>query len=113
MFLDIRVQAEPFDPPEEQRTLWLGQTQIGALVSFIGLMRDFNEGHPVSRLTLEHYPGMTEKALGILAEEAASRWPSMPSAFCTASGFWSPRIPSFSSPLPPAIGDRPFVPANS
>ena len=75
MLLDIRVQAEPFDPPEEQLTLWLGQTQIGALVSFIGLMRDFNEGNPVSRLTLEHYPGMTEKALGILAEEAASRWP--------------------------------------
>lgn len=76
MLLDIRVQAEPFDPPEEQRTLWLlGQTRIGALVSFLGLMRDFNEGNQVSRLTLEHYPGMTEKALGVIAEEAASRWP--------------------------------------
>lgn len=75
MLLDVRVQAEPFDPLAEQGTLWLGQTRIGALVSFIGLMRDFNEGSPVSRLTLEHYPGMTEKALAKIAEEAASRWP--------------------------------------
>ena len=73
MLLDIRVQAEPFDPPEEQRTLWLGQTRIGALVSFLGLMRDFNEGNQVSRLTLEHYPGMTEKALGVIASPMASQ----------------------------------------
>ncbi len=55
MLLDVRVQAEPFAPLAEQGTLWLGQARIGALVSFIGLMRDFNEGNPVSRLTLEHY----------------------------------------------------------
>ncbi|MFZ1536962.1 MAG: molybdenum cofactor biosynthesis protein MoaE [Chromatiaceae bacterium] len=75
MLRDIRVQPEPFDINEEQGTLWLGQTQIGALVSFLGLMRDFNEGNRVSHLTLEHYPGMTEKALGDIAEEAARRWP--------------------------------------
>ncbi len=74
MLLDIRVLPEPFDIHEAQDSLWLSQTQIGALVSFLGLMRDFNEGHRVSRLTLEHYPGMTEKALGNLANEAARRW---------------------------------------
>jgi molybdopterin synthase catalytic subunit len=75
MFCDIRVQAEPLDLIAEQTSLWLGHTQIGALVSFIGLMRDINEGAQVNRLTLEHYPGMTEKALQFIAAEAASRWP--------------------------------------
>ena len=47
---------------------------MGALVTFVGLMRDLNEGVEVSRMTLEHYPGMTEKALAAIAEEAAARW---------------------------------------
>jgi molybdopterin synthase catalytic subunit len=75
MLCDIRVLTEAFDPIEEQRTLLLDQTRIGAIVSFLGLMRDFNDGHAVSRLMLEHYPGMTEKTLAALVTEAASRWP--------------------------------------
>ena len=72
--IDIRVQTEPFSIATEQESLWRGRPQTGALVTFIGLMRDMNEGDRVSRMTLEHYPGMTEKALTAIAEEAAGRW---------------------------------------
>ncbi len=75
MVVDIRVQAEPLDPLSDQASLWQGQPQVGALVSFIGLMRDFNEDVAVSHLILEHYPGMTEKALATIAAEATRRWP--------------------------------------
>jgi len=71
---DIRVQTESFDIATEQQAMYAGQPQVGALVSFVGLMRDINEGDQVSRMTLEHYPGMTEKALHAIAEEAAQRW---------------------------------------
>lgn len=75
MLSDIRVLTTALDPTAEQASLWLGNPGIGALVSFIGLMRDQNEDSQVSRLTLEHYPGMTEKALAAIAAEAAQRWP--------------------------------------
>lgn len=68
----IQVQTEPFDLAAEQEALWRGNARVGALVSFVGLVRDLNEG--VSHLTLEHYPGMTEKALTAIADEAAARW---------------------------------------
>ncbi len=71
---EIRVQNEPFDIAAEQERLWRGRPQVGAVVSFIGLMRDINEGADVGTMTLEHYPGMTEKALRNIAEEAAARW---------------------------------------
>lgn len=70
----VRVQTEPFDIRVEQETLCRDNPRIGALVTFVGLMRDLNEGVGVARMTLEHYPGMTEKALGALATEAAARW---------------------------------------
>ena len=70
----IQVQIEPFDLAAEQEALWRGNARVGALVSFVGLMRDLNDGVGVSRLTLEHYPGMTEKALAVIADEAAARW---------------------------------------
>lgn len=72
--IDIRVQAEPFDIAAEQEDLWRGRPGVGALVTFVGLMRDMNQGDRVSRMLLEHYPGMTEKALIAIAEEADSRW---------------------------------------
>jgi molybdopterin synthase catalytic subunit len=71
----IRVQQASFDAGEEQRRLLAGRTDIGAVVSFTGLVRDFNESPDVSALTLEHYPGMTEAALGEIVAEAESRWP--------------------------------------
>ena len=70
----IRVQAEPFDPLAPQAQLWAGSPQVGAVVSFIGLMRDMNQGERVLKMTLEHYPGMAEKALHAIVVEAARRW---------------------------------------
>ena len=72
--IDIRIQAEPFDIASEQESLWRERPQVGALVTFVGLMRNMNEGDQVSRMILEHYPGMTEKALTAIAEDAVGRW---------------------------------------
>jgi molybdopterin synthase catalytic subunit len=71
---EARVQREPFDIAALQRELWQDQPAVGAMVSFLGLMRDMNEGDPVSAMTLEHYPGMTEKALAAILAEARRRW---------------------------------------
>ena len=70
----IQVQQEPIDIAAEQDAIWRGRSQVGALVTFVGLMRDINDGAAVSAMTLEHYPGMTEKALEGIAAEAAGRW---------------------------------------
>jgi len=71
----IRVQTAPFDAGAEQAALTAQRRDIGAVVCFTGLVRDFNERPEVSALTLEHYPGMTEKALTDIVAEAESRWP--------------------------------------
>lgn len=70
----IIIQSEPFNPGAEQEKLCAGNPGIGALVSFVGLMRDINEGEAVRGMCLEHYPGMTEKALTAIVEEAEGRW---------------------------------------
>jgi molybdopterin synthase catalytic subunit len=70
----IRVQAEDFDVGEEIRQLRLAQKNIGAVVSFVGQVRDMNDGDAITQLTLEHYPGMTEKALQNIVEQAKTRW---------------------------------------
>ena len=72
--IDIRIQAEPFDPNLEVDQLRSGNPAIGGIVSFIGLMRDINAGDEVSSMFLEHYPGMTEKALESIVKEANRRW---------------------------------------
>ncbi|MHB1215741.1 MAG: molybdopterin synthase catalytic subunit MoaE [Thiobacillus sp.] len=72
--MKIRVQNEAFDLGAEVDAIRAGRTDIGAIASFVGLARDMNEGSGVAAMTLEHYPGMTEKALLALAEEAATRW---------------------------------------
>jgi len=72
--IHVRVQSEPLDPHREVDLLRAGNHAIGAVVSFIGLMRDINEDDRVERMFLEHYPGMTEKALQNIAEEAVRRW---------------------------------------
>ncbi|TRW17473.1 molybdenum cofactor biosynthesis protein MoaE [Glacieibacterium frigidum] len=64
----VRVQAEPFDLAAEATALTAGRTDIGALVTFTGLVRDHG-------LSLEHYPGMTERQLCAVADEACARWP--------------------------------------
>jgi len=70
----IRVQTEDFDIGAEVRALTAGRTDIGALVTFTGLVRDTNGG-AVSSMELEHYPGMTEKELSRIEAEANERWP--------------------------------------
>jgi molybdopterin synthase catalytic subunit len=72
--MKIRVQDETFDLGVEVAAMSQGRTDIGAIASFVGLARDMNEGSGVQAMTLEHYPGMTEKALAALVEEASSRW---------------------------------------
>lgn len=74
MSISIKVQSEPFDPDAESRQVRAGNPSVGGVVTFLGLMRDLNEGDNVSHMTLEHYPGMTEKALQQIAEEAMQRW---------------------------------------
>ncbi len=70
----VSIQAEPFDPSREVELLCANDASIGAVVTFIGLMRDINEGDRVERLFLEHYPGMTEHALQQIVDEASRRW---------------------------------------
>ncbi|WP_456448938.1 molybdopterin synthase catalytic subunit MoaE [Thiolapillus sp.] len=70
----IAVQTECLDPAREERKLRQGNPRVGAVVSFLGLMRDINEGDSVKAMTLEHYPGMTEKALEAIVDEAGQRW---------------------------------------
>lgn len=72
--MTIRVQTEDFDAGAEIRALSRGNPKIGAVASFIGLVRDLGDSGAVSEMTLEHYPGMTEKALRKIAEEARQRW---------------------------------------
>ncbi|PLY14426.1 MAG: molybdopterin synthase catalytic subunit MoaE [Sedimenticola sp.] len=73
----IRVQQQAFDIAAELDALHAGNSAIGAVVSFVGLMRDMNEGDQVATMTLEHYPGMTEKALEKIVAEADQRWELM------------------------------------
>jgi molybdopterin synthase catalytic subunit len=71
----IRVQTEDFDPGAElERLRRDNRGQAGAMVSFIGLVRDLNDGAGITQMTLEHYPGMTEKALDEIEREAQRRW---------------------------------------
>lgn len=71
----IRVQQEDFDVGAEIAALTEGNHGIGGVVSFVGLVRDVAGGETIGSMTLEHYPGMTEKELAKIEAEAASRWP--------------------------------------
>ena len=71
----IRVQAEDFDAGREFRQLVHGKTNIGGVVSFVGLVRDFAGDAAVRAITLEHYPAMTERQLAKVEAEAHRRWP--------------------------------------
>jgi len=70
----VRVQTEDFDVSREIDALCAGDARVGAVASFVGLVRDVNDAAEVRKLTLEHYPGMTEKALAGIVAEAKSRW---------------------------------------
>ena len=69
----IRVQTEDFDIAALHHELLAGRSDVGAIASFIGLVRDL-DGDPLQTMTLEHYPGMTESALQGIASRAQQRW---------------------------------------
>ena len=72
--MTVRVQTGDFDIGAEIAAMRRGNPKVGAVASFIGVVRDLNEGDRVAEMTLEHYPGMTEKALEKIVAEARSRW---------------------------------------
>ena len=72
--MTVRIQSDPFDAQAEADALRSGDLEVGAVVTFVGTVRDVNEGDAVATLELEHYPGMTEKALEAIVEEARSRF---------------------------------------
>ena len=70
----VRVQPEPFDVGAEFAAIGSNKPAIGAVATFVGLVRDVNEGDAVAGMTLEHYPGMTEKSIEEIVEQARGRW---------------------------------------
>ena len=73
--MSVSVQETDFDVGAEIAALSAGRTDVGGLASFVGLVRAASEGSRVSAMSLEHYPGMTERALGEIVEQAKARWP--------------------------------------
>jgi len=70
----IRIQTEDFDVSRELAALRAANPKIGAIACFVGLVRDLNDERAVASMTLEHYPGMTERALADIVDQARSRW---------------------------------------
>lgn len=77
MSIAVRVQEADFDLTTEVAALRAGNPKIGAIATFTGVVRDLNEGDNVSQMTLEHYPGMTEKSITAIIHEAQGRWQVM------------------------------------
>ena len=73
--MTIRIQHEDFDLTTEVAHLRSDAPQVGAIVSFVGTVRDMNDGAQVSEMALEHYPGMTEKSIAEIVAQAKARWP--------------------------------------
>ncbi|UKJ72635.1 molybdopterin synthase catalytic subunit MoaE [Azospirillum brasilense] len=73
--MTVKVQSEDFDVGAELAAMTGGKTGIGGVTLFVGLVRDMAGGESVSAMTLEHYPGMTERQLEAIEAEARERWP--------------------------------------
>jgi molybdopterin synthase catalytic subunit len=73
--MTVRVQHEDFDPSAEIAKVHAGRSDIGGVVSFIGLVRGESHGEALTSMSLEHFPGMTERELQRIVDEARSRWP--------------------------------------
>ena len=74
MSSSIRIEEKYFDISAEIAALRKGDPRVGAVVTFLGTVRDMNDGSQVKGMTLEHYPGMTEKALQEILDQAKTRW---------------------------------------
>jgi molybdopterin synthase catalytic subunit len=88
----VRVQEQPFDVGAELAALVAGRTDIGALASFVGLVRAHG-APPITAMTLEHYPGMTEKQLAAIEAQAQARWPLQASLIVHRHGRMLPGEP--------------------
>jgi len=86
----VRVQAEDFDVGAEIKRLTRGRTDIGAIVTFTGSVRGESGGKPITSMTLEHYPGMTERELEQVESEANARWPLQASLIVHRVGTLAP-----------------------
>ena len=72
--MTVRIQTEDFDAGAEMAAMRKGNPAVGAVASFVGVVRNANEGDAVSEMTLEHYPGMTEKSIEEIVQQARGRW---------------------------------------
>lgn len=72
--MPVRVQTEDFDLTTEVKKLRLANPKVGAIVTFVGTVRDINDGADIAAMELEHYAGMTEKALEDIVQQARMRW---------------------------------------
>jgi len=119
----IRVQREDIDLGAEMTALTAGNHGIGGLAVFVGLVRDMVGEEALSAMTLEHYPGMTEKMLERIEAEAKQRWPLEASLIVHRYGrlepgertmdAWSRASASSWSPPPASTARRPSTPASS
>lgn len=107
----IRVQSTAFDPGAEVNAMHAANVGVGAVVSFVGYVRDFNDGLDVAGMFLEHYPGMTEKALAKIATEAEQRWPLLKLEVLHRIGALEPGSRSSSLALPAPIARPRSTPA--
>lgn len=87
---EVRVQQAPFDLGAEHQKLRQVSRSTGAIVTFVGTVRDINDEAAVSSLFLEHYPGMTEKEIGKIIDQAAQRWSIIASLVIHRIGRLSP-----------------------
>jgi len=88
--VSILIQTDDFSQDQILRSMRDISSGIGAVCCFTGLMRDSNDGHGVQAMTLEHYPGMTEKSIAAIIEEAATRWPLLAATVVHRVGTLSP-----------------------
>ena len=72
--MSVRIHEQDFDVSAEMVLMRKDNPKIGAIASFVGVVRDINEGDSVATMTLEHYPGMTEKAITEIIDQARGRW---------------------------------------
>jgi molybdopterin synthase catalytic subunit len=94
--MHVSIRQNPFEPWEELRNYQNSMTfkgKYGATAAFVGSMRDFNEGDSVQAMTLEHYPGMTEKYLENISVQAAQRWQTLDTLIIHRVGPLSPNDP--------------------
>jgi len=88
--MPIRVQTDDFDIQAEIEALRQDRRDIGAIVTFTGTVRDMAKGEPITSMELEHYPGMTEKQLSEIEQQAHERWPLLGSTIIHRYGKLKP-----------------------